>query len=64
MSKAPKTSGNTIKISPLHTALDKTVDRLKKKKKSRKRDQLIALIKGLRKKTFCIPQIMIIDLGK
>jgi hypothetical protein len=60
--KTPTTAGRKFSMVGLHNKHDETLERLKKEKKTRKRDELIDLVKGLRADTFC-PQNMLIDLG-
>jgi hypothetical protein len=54
--------GKQFSIKGLHNKLDETLIRLGREKKTKKRDELIGLIKGLRTDTPC-PQQMVIDLG-
>ena len=58
----PRSQGKKFSIVSLHNKLDETLDRLKNQPKTKKRDELISLVQGLRSDTQC-PQIMIIDLG-
>jgi hypothetical protein len=58
----PRSQGKKFSIVALHNTLDATLDRLNKQTKTKKRDELIDLVKGLRADTKC-PQIMVIDLG-
>ena len=59
---SPKSTGKKFSMKALHTELDKTKARLQKEKKTKKRDQLIAMVTALRIGTPC-PQQMLIDLG-
>ena len=54
--------GKQFSIKGLHNKLDETLVRLNKEGRTKKRDELIGLIKGLRSDTPC-PQQMVIDLG-
>jgi hypothetical protein len=54
--------GKQFSIKGLHNKLDETVIRLNKEGKTRKREELLGLIKALRANTPC-PQQMVIDLG-
>jgi hypothetical protein len=54
--------GKKFSMVGLHNKLDDTLKRLKEQPKTKKRDELIDLIKGLRTDTPC-PQQMVIDLG-
>ena len=56
------TKGKKFSMRGLHRSLDATLGRLKAEKKTKKRDELIALVGGLRAATPC-PQLMLIDLG-
>lgn len=60
--KKTTTAGRKFSMVSLHNKLDETLERLQKEKKTKKRDELIDLVKGLRADTFC-PQNMLIDLG-
>lgn len=56
------TKGRKFSMRGLHNTLDATLGRLSKEKKTKTRDQLMALVAGLRAATPC-PQLMLIDLG-
>jgi dihydroxyacetone kinase len=60
--KTAGTQGRKFSMRRLHNALDTTLDRLRKEKKTEKRDELILLVKGMQNDTFC-GQLMLIDLG-
>jgi hypothetical protein len=57
-----KSDGRKFSMVSLHNKLDDTLRRLQKERPSQKRNELIALVKGLRSGTRC-PQQMLIDLG-
>jgi len=57
----PRSQGKKFSIVSLHNKLDETLIRLNKEAPTKKRDELIDLVKGLRASTKC-PQIMIINL--
>jgi len=61
--KADAPAGQVFSLVSLHNKLDETVARLQDRPRTAKRDELIALIKGLRADTPCPPQIMLVDLG-
>lgn len=54
--------GKQFSIKGLHNKLDETLNRLNNETRTKKRDELIGLIKALRADTKC-PQVMVIDLG-
>lgn len=54
--------GKKFSMKGLHNKLDETLIRLKNESKTKKRDELIDLVKALRSDTPC-PQNMLIDLG-
>jgi hypothetical protein len=54
--------GRSFSMKSLHAKLDETLDRLKSEKKTKRRDELIGLVKGLRASTEC-DQNMLIELG-
>jgi hypothetical protein len=60
--KKTSTGGRKFSMVGLHAKLDATLDRLKTESRTKKRDELIALVQGLRDDTRC-PQDMLIDLG-
>lgn len=67
--KAPKAKakksagGKKFSLVSLHNTLDKTLVRLQLQTKTKKRDELISLVKRMRQNTPCPPQIMVVDLG-
>ena len=61
--KADAPAGQIFSLVSLHNKLDETVTRLQERPRTAKRDELISLIKGLRRDTPCPPQIMLVDLG-
>jgi hypothetical protein len=57
--KSTASAGRHFSMKALHTELDRTLGRLRKKKASKKRDELIDLVKGLRANTFCGQNMLI-----
>ena len=53
---------NLFSVKSLHSKLDETLDRLNSQKKTKRRDELIDLVKALRADTVC-DQDMLIELG-
>jgi hypothetical protein len=57
----PRSQGKKFSMVSLHNKLDETLIRLNKEAPTKKRDELIDLVKGLRASTKC-PQIMLITM--